>query len=153
MSKWRSLRDIGLVLVGALAGACLFSLPKQASSAFREGDAVVGAIIIEKDKRNRYQQDQPDNSEGWGGITRHTGYYRPSRVSSRLFPDHEDCGAMKLDVWLNSGVMIYSLFNSDTDASSTDSTDVPGKTTMLIGRKDCQVRIVIERADGRSGGN
>jgi hypothetical protein len=51
MSKLRNLRDIGLVLAGVLAGACLFSLPKQASSAFREGEAVVGAIIIEKDKK------------------------------------------------------------------------------------------------------
>ncbi len=151
MSKPRNLRDIGLVLAGVLAGACLFSLPKQASSAFREGDAIGGAIIIEKDKRNR-QQNQPDNSEGWGGITRNTGYYRPSRVSSRLFPDHEDCDAMKLDVWLNNGLLTYSLF-PDPEAPTAENTDVPGKTTMLIGRKDCQVRIVIERADGRSGGN
>ena len=151
MSKLRNLRDIGLILGGALVGACLFSVPKQASSAFREGDAIVGAIIIEKDKRNR-QQNQPDNSEGWGGITRNTGYYRPSRVSSRLFPDHEACGTVKLDVWLNSGRLIYSLF-PDVEAPTADSTDVPGKTTMLIGGKDCQVRIVIERADGRSGGN
>jgi hypothetical protein len=60
---------------------------------------------------------------------------------------------MKLDVWLNSGLLSYSLFNSEADASATESTDVPGKTTMLIGGKDCQVRIVIERADGRSGRN
>jgi hypothetical protein len=150
MSKLRTLRDIGLVLAGVVAGACLFSLPKQASSAFREGDAVVGAIIIEKDKRNRTQH-RPDNPEGWGEITRYSSYYQPSRVSSRLFPNHEDCGAVKLDVWLNSGLLTYSLFISEADASSTDSTDVPGKMTMLIGGKDCQVRIVIERADGRSG--
>jgi hypothetical protein len=151
MSKLRNLRDIGLVLAGVVTGACLFSLPKQATSAFRESEGAVGAIIIEKDKKNRMQH-RPDNSEGWGGITRYSNYYRPSRVSSRLFPNHEDCGAAKLDVWLNSGLLIYSLFNSEADASSTESTDVPGKTTMLIGGKDCQVRIVIERADGRSGG-
>lgn len=151
MSKPWNLRDIGLVLAGVLAGACLFSLPKQASSAVREGDATVGAIIIEKDKRNGLQ-NQPDNSEGWGGITRTTSSYRPSRVSSRLFPDHQDCGTLKLDVWLNSGLLIYSLF-PDTEAPTTDSADVPGKTTLLIGGKDCQVRIVIERSDGRSGGD
>jgi hypothetical protein len=64
MSKLRNLRDIGLVLAGVVAGACLSSLPKQASSASQEGDAIAGAIIIDKDKRNR-QQHQPDNAEGW----------------------------------------------------------------------------------------
>ena len=151
MSNLRNLRDIGLVLGGVLVGAYLFSGPKQASSAFREGDAVKGAIIVEKDRRNR-MESRPDNPEGWGGITRYSSYYRPSRVSSRLFPDHDDCDAVKLDVWLNSGLLTYSLF-PDTEAPTADSTDVPGKTTMLIGRKDCQVRIVIERADGRSGDN
>ncbi|HZO44619.1 MAG TPA: hypothetical protein VFB68_01945 [Xanthobacteraceae bacterium] len=150
MSKPQHLRDIGLVFAGVLAGACLFSLPKQASSAFREGDAVVGAIIIEKEKRNR-QQNQPDNSEGWGGITRNTGYYGPFRVSSRLFPDHDDCDVAKLDVWLNNGLLTYSLL-PDAEGPAAESTDVPGKTTMLIGGKNCQVRIVIERADGRNGG-
>jgi hypothetical protein len=152
MSKPRNLRDIGLVLAGVVAGACLFGVTKQASSAHREGDAVVGAIIIEKDKKNRMQH-RPDNPEGWGGITRYSSYYHPSRVSSRLFPDNEDCGAVKLDVWLDSGLLTYSLVYSEADASSTESTNVAGKTTMLIGGKDCQVRIVIERADGRSGGN
>lgn len=150
MSKLWNLRDVCLVLAGVLVGACLFGVPKQASSAFREGDTIEGAIIIEKDRKNRTQH-QPDNPEGWGGITRHSSYYRPSRVSSRLFPDNDDCGAMKLDVWLNSGLLTYSLF-PDADALAAEATDVPGKTTMLIGRKDCQVRIVIERADGRSGG-
>ena len=150
MSKLPNLRDIGLVLAGVLVGACLFSVPKQASSALREGDAVQGAIIIEKDRTNRLER-RPDNPEGWGGVTRYSSYYRPSRVSSRLFADHDDCGAVKLDVWLNSGLLTYSLF-PEVDAPAAESTDVPGKTTMLIGRKDCQVRIVIERADGRSGG-
>ena len=148
MSKLPTLRDIGLVLGGVLLGACLFSSPKQASSAFREGAAVEGAIIIEKDRRNRTQR-RPDNPEGWGGIAR---YSSPSHVSSRLFQDHDDCDVAKLDVWLNNGLLIYSLF-PDTELPTTDSTDVPGKTTLLIGGKDCQVRIVIERADGRSGGD
>lgn len=150
MSKLSNVRDIGLVVAGVLVGACLFSIPKQASSAFREGDAIEGAIIVEKDKRNRTQH-LPDNPEGWGGITRYSSYYRPSRVSSRLFPEHHDCDAVKLDVWLGSGLLTYSLF-PDAEAPAAESTDVPGKTTMLIGRRECQVRIVIERADGRSGG-
>ena len=52
MSKLRNLRDIGLVLAGVLIGACVFGVPKQASSAYREGAAIEGAIIIEKDRRN-----------------------------------------------------------------------------------------------------
>ena len=151
MSKLPNLRDIGLVLAGVLVGAWLFGVQKQASSAFREGTHVEGAIIIEKDRANP-TESRPNNPEGWGGVTRYSGYYHPSRVSSRLFPDYDDCGAMKLDVWLNGGVLTYSLF-PEVDAPAAESTDVPGKTTMLIGRKDCQVRIVIERADGRSGGN
>jgi hypothetical protein len=150
MSNLRNLRDVGLVLAGVLVGVCLFSVTEQASSAYREGDAIMGAIIVEKDKRDRWEH-QPNNSEGWGGITRVTSYSRPMRVSSQFFPNHEDCGAVKLDIWLSSGLLTYSLFDSEADASSTESTDVPGKTTMLIGGKDCQVRIVIERADGRSG--
>lgn len=150
MSKLTNLRDIGLVLAGVLVGAWLFGVPKQASSAFREGAAVEGAIIFEKDRANQTDY-RPDSPEGWGRIARDSGYYHPSRVSSRLFPDYDDCGAMKLDVWLNGGVLTYSLF-PDVEATAAESTDIPGKTTMLIGRKDCQVRIVIERGDGRSGG-
>jgi hypothetical protein len=151
MFKLRNLRDIGLVLAGVLAGASLFGVAEQASSAFRKGEAVQGAIIIEKDKAER-SEGQLGNSDGWGQIIRSSSYYRPASVSSRLFRHHEDCGTAKLDVWLESGLLIYSLFNLDADASPAESTDVPGKTTMLIGRKDCQVRIVIERSDGRSGG-
>ncbi len=151
MFKLRNLRDIGLVLAGALAGASLFGVTQQASSAFRESESIQGAIIIEKDKTER-SEGQPDNPDGWGQVIRSSSYYKPASVSSRLFRYHEDCGAAKLDVWIDSGLLIYSLFNSEADASSTESTDAPGKTTMLIGRKDCQVKIVIERADGRSGG-
>ena len=45
MSNSRSLRAVGLVLGGALAGASLFAVPKYASSAFREGEAVEGACV------------------------------------------------------------------------------------------------------------
>ena len=152
MCNLGNLRDIGLVLAGVLAGACLFSVPNQASSAYRGSDAVMGAIVYGKDKSERWER-QPNNSEGWGGITRSSSYYWPMRVSSQLFPNHEDCGAVKLDVWINSGLLTYSLFNPEEDVSPAESSDVPGKTTVLIGGKDCQVRIVIERADGRSGGN
>src|SRR5262245_61930784 len=120
MSKLRNLRDIGLVLIGVLVGACLFGVSERASSALGEGDAVMGAIVIEKDRMNRTER-RPDNPEGWGGVTRYSSYYSPSRVSSRLFPDHDDCDAMKLDVWLNSGLLTYSLF-PDAEAPTAEST-------------------------------
>lgn len=150
MFKLRNLRDIGLVLAGVLAGASLFSVTEQASSASREGDAIQGAIIVDEGKAEQ-SWSQPNNSEGWGQIRRISSYYRPASVWSRLFRHHEDCGAVKLDVWVHSGQLIYSLFNTDADGSPAESTDVPGKTTMLIGGKNCQIRIVFERADGRTG--
>jgi hypothetical protein len=58
---------------------------------------------------------------------------------------------MARDVKEVIGVLMRVL-GGDADAPFAESTDGPGKTTMLIGGKDCQVRIVIERADGRSGG-
>jgi len=152
MFKLRNLRDIGLVLAGVVAGASLFSVTEQASSAFRKGDAIQGAIIIEKDKTER-SEGQPDNPDGWGQVIRSSSYYKPASVSSRLFRYNEDCGAAKLDVWIDSGLLIYSLFHPDPDTPPAESTDIAGKTTMLIGGKNCQVRVVIERADGRSGGN
>jgi hypothetical protein len=150
MFKLRNLRDIGLVLAGVLAGASLFGVTERASSAFRKGDAVQGATI-EKDKAER-SWSRSDNPDGWGQIIGISSYYQPSSVSSRLFRHHEDCGAVKLDVWVHDGLLIYSLFNTDADLPPAESTDVAGKTTMLIGGKNCQVRIVIERADGRGGG-
>jgi len=151
MSKLRNLRDTGLVLAGVLAGASLFSVTEQAASAFREGEAIQGAIIIEKDKKER-SKGQPNNPDGWGQIIQSSSYYRPASVSSRLFRHHEDCGTVKLDVWLESGLLIYSLFNLDADAAPAENTDIPGKTTMLFGGKNCRIRVVIERADESSGG-
>jgi hypothetical protein len=143
----RNLRVIGIVLGGVLAAAGLFTVPKHASSAYREGDAIMGAIVYARDKSDRWEY-QPNNPEGWGGITRNHSYHRPMVVTSQLFPNHEDCAAVKVDIWLGSGRLTYSLFNNpETDAPPADTTDVPGRTTMLIGEKNCRVRVLIERAD------
>ena len=77
----------------------------------------------------------------------------PMHVSSRLYAANDDCAAVKLDVWINRGLLNYSLFNNpDAGAPPANSIDVPGKTTMLIGEKNCRIRVVIERADDPSGG-
>lgn len=151
MSNLRSLRAIGLVLGGALAGVSLFTAPKYASSAFRGGDAVEGAIVYEQAKPEI--SHQPNNPEGWGGIHRVPAgrLFGPMHVSSRLFPANDGCAAVKLDVWINRGLLSYSLFNNpDAGAPPANSTDAPGRTTMLIGEKNCRIRIVIERADDPS---
>jgi hypothetical protein len=152
MSNSRSLRAIGLLLGGALAGASLFAVPKYASSAFREADAVEGAIVYEQGNARSVESitHQPNNPDGWGGMQQvPAGIGRgPMRVSSRLFPANDDCAAVKLDVWINRGLLTYSLFNNpDAGAPPADSTDVPGRTTMLIGGKNCRVRVLIERMD------
>jgi hypothetical protein len=153
MCNLRGLRDIGLILGGVLAGAGLFAFVKPASSDTRVGDAIQGAIIMEEDKTNRWEQ-QPDNAEGWGGFTRNAEYRRPTIVYSQLFPNHKDCTSVKLDVWLGGGRLIYSLFNGlEPKFPPADHTDQPGRSTLLIGGKECQVRVTIERADGRGGGN
>lgn len=153
MCNLRGLRDIGLILGGVLTGAGLFAFVKPASSDTRAGDAIQGAIIMEEDKTSR-QERHPDNAEGWGGFTRSYMYRRPTVVLSQLYPAHEDCTSVKLDVWLGGGRVMYSLFNGlEPKSPPADHTDVPGRSTLLLGGKDCQVRVTIERADGRGGGN
>jgi len=156
MSTSRSLRALGLVLAGALAGVSLVTVPKYASSAFREGDAVEGAIMYGQGKAKSVESitHQPNNPEGWGGMQQVPDGIGlgPMHVSSRLFPANDDCAAAKLDVWINRGLLTYSLFNNpDPGSAPANSTDVPGRTTMLLGEKNCRIRVVIERADDSSG--
>lgn len=134
MWNLRTLRAIGLVLGGLLAGLAVSVAPNPASS-----------------ERGTYQLDNPD---GWGGITQVPADDRPMRVLSRLFPNSDDCAAVKLDVWINRGLLTYSLFNNpDAGTPPTDTVDEPGRTTMLIGGKDCLIRVRIERAPNPSGDN
>lgn len=153
MCSLRSMRDIGLILGGVLAGAGLFAFVKPASSDTPMGNVIHGVIIMEEDRTSR-QERHPDNAEGWGGITQSYVYRRPTVVSSQLYPGHEDCTSVKLDVWLGGGRLTYSLFNGlEPKFRPADHTDQPGRSTLLIGGKECQVRVTIERADGRGGGN
>ena len=133
MSHSRLLRAISLFLGGALATAGAFTVPRYASSEPAEGGVAHGAIV--------YDQKTPS-------------VLGPTHRSLRLFPVNDDCAAAKLDIWINRGFLTYSLFNDpDAGAPPAESADETAKTTMLIGGKDCQVRIVIERADARSGDN
>jgi hypothetical protein len=94
-----------------------------------------------------------DNAEGWGGMRHTRAGNAPMRVTSRLFSNNDDCATVKLDVWLERGILTYTLFNPGNSraADTADFFDEPGRMAMLIGEKNCRVRIVIEREDGRSG--
>jgi hypothetical protein len=141
-------RDISLILGGIVVGACLFTGPEHASSAYREGDAVTGAIILEKAKPEITYQ--PNNPEGWGGMQRVPAGHvlGRERTASRFYPTHEDCAAVKLDIWIDRGMMTYTVLNNpDVGVQAIETTDDPGRTTMLIGEKNCRVRVLIERED------
>jgi hypothetical protein len=148
MSNLHRVRDIGLVLGGVLVGACLFTAPRHASSAYREGDAIKGAIILEKAKPEITYQ--PNNPEGWGGMQRvPAGHvFGRERTASRFYPTNADCAAVKLDIWIDRGMMTYAVLNNPTTGNQAiEAADEPGRTTMLIGEKNCRVRVLIERPD------
>ena len=94
-----------------------------------------------------------DNADGWGGMRHARSGNAPMRVTSRLFSNNDDCATAKLDVWLERGVLTYTLFNpgKPRPAHTADFADEPGSITMLIGEQNCRVRVRIERADGASG--
>jgi hypothetical protein len=133
MCNLENMRNIGLVLGGLLA--------------------VLAASFVSKPASSEGWTYQLDNSDGWGGIRRTPAGNPPMRVTSRLFPTNDDCAAAKLDVWLDRGILTYTLFKPGNPgtAQRADTVDVPGRTTMLIGEKACRIRVVIERADDPSG--
>jgi hypothetical protein len=72
------------------------------------------------------------------------------RFSSRVAPESEGCPTARIDMALERGLLSYSIFlpalpEGDTGQiarhGGTDNT-----TTMLLGEKDCVIRIRIERA-------
>lgn len=148
MFNLHRVRDIGLVLGGVLVGACLFTAPRHASSAYRAGDAIKGAIILEKEKARPEITYQPNNTEGWGGMQRvPAGHvFGRERTASRFYPTNADCAAVKLDVWIDRGMMTYAVLNS-AENQAIEAADQPGRTTMLIGARNCRVRVLIERED------
>ena len=76
----------------------------------------------------------------------------PMRVTSRLFPDGDDCAVAKVDIWLQRGDVTYSTFLAGKSPAQISRSNAggPDGTTILIGEKDCLVRIRIERASDAS---
>jgi hypothetical protein len=97
---------------------------------------------------------QPNNPEGWGGMQRiPAGHlFGRERTASRFYPTNADCAAVKLDIWIDRGMMTYTALNNPNAGSQAiEAADEPGRTTMLLGEKNCRVRVLIERADISSG--
>jgi hypothetical protein len=79
----------------------------------------------------------------------------PVHLSSRLFPDSDDCVRAKVDIWLERGRVTHSLFLPGQRAEHHAEIR-PGAaegTTMIIGGKNCLIRVRIERAANPSGDN
>jgi hypothetical protein len=77
---------------------------------------------------------------------------RPMRMGSRLFPDGDDCAVAKVDIWLERGALTHSVFLAGKSPGQIHRAFAggPDGTTLLIGEKDCMVRIRIERATDAS---
>jgi len=135
MENPEKIRNIGLVLGGLLA--------------------ILAASFVSKPASSEDWMHRLDNADGWGGMRHTRPGNAPMRVTSRLFSNNDDCATAKLDVWLERGILTYTLFNPGNPhaAHTAEFFDEPGRIAMLIGEKNCRVRIVVERADGRSGGN
>ena len=128
MHKLRNLREVGLVL-------CALMVWFAAAS-------VAEPVLSESEIFWKYKWIGPRPVD------------KPSFVTSQWLPNGEDCAAVKLDVWIKSGRLTYSLFNDpDTGVPSPETTSMPGRMTMLVGGKNCRFRVVIERAEDSSGGN
>jgi hypothetical protein len=134
MDILRKVRCTSFVIRALLAASCVFVIPKLALS----------------------EPDTPGNQQDVSskGAKRDpfVGGGRPLRMTSRLFPDGDDCAVAKVDIWLQRGAMTYSIFlagDSPAQVSRTSSGG-PDGTTLLIGEKDCVVRIRIERATDAS---
>jgi hypothetical protein len=93
MDAQRNLRCTSFVIRALLATLCVFVIPKLASS---EPDA------------GTQQRDDAGKSPRALGTP---GGGAPMRAWSRLFPNSEGCAAAKLDVWLERGVVTYSIFS------------------------------------------
>lgn len=71
------------------------------------------------------------------------------RFVSRVAPESDGCPTARIDMALERGLLSYSIFLPDLpqkDAGQSAKHGGGHGTTMLIGAKDCVIRIRIERA-------
>jgi hypothetical protein len=114
-----------LLIRGLLILLCVLAIPKLASS---EMDRPAG------------QQTAPTKQPK----VFHQYVRSPTGMSSRISPDSKDCAAAKLDIWVQHGTMTYTVFMPDSDLRFKALVGGTEGTTMLIGEKDCLIRVRIQ---------
>jgi hypothetical protein len=125
------------VIRALLAASCMFVIPKLALS--EPSVAVPQQDVSAKGSKR-------DLFVGGGA---------PLQLSSRLFPDSDDCVLAKVDIWLERGRVTHSLFLPGQRAEHHAEIR-PGAaegTTILVGGRNCLIRVRIERAANPSGDN
>lgn len=135
-TPWNPSR-ISLVIRSILAVSCMLAIPKLALS--EPGVASPQQHISGKASKQ-------DPLVGGG---------TPVQLSSRLFPDSDDCVLAKVDIWLERGRVTHSLFLPGQRAEHHAEIR-PGAaegTTIIVGGKNCLIRVRIERAANPSGDN
>lgn len=114
------LRAVRSAMRGLLILLCVFAVPKLASS---EADTSMdlNAFLSKRSK------------------VIHQGVGYPAR----LFLENNDCTVAKLDIWVQHGTVTHSASLPDGGLNFS-SVVGPKGTTMLIGGKDCRIRVRIE---------
>jgi hypothetical protein len=118
-----------LLIRGLLVLLCVLAVPRLGST------------------EPRAAADQQDASSTRPNATSPDGGQR-RRITSNLFPESDACPIAKVDISLERGALTYSIHlpgQGTAQLAKAFSAGADG-TTMLIGEKDCLIRIRIERA-------
>jgi hypothetical protein len=136
MDRALNARCTSLVIRALFAALCVFVIPKLARG---EPDAAA------PDRKTTAKPSKSDPLVGGG---------RPMHLSSRLFPESDDCAVAKVDIWLERGRVTYSVFVPGQRTEHRVETRPGGAegTSMIIGGKDCLISVRVERAANSSGG-
>lgn len=114
-----------LLVRGMLILLCVCAIPKLASSEIDQPTDQHNAPTKQQKALPRYVR-------------------RPTGASSRMLRDSKDCAAAKLDVWIQSGTMTYTVFLPDSELRFKALVGGTEGTTMLIGEKECLIRVRIQ---------
>lgn len=122
---------ITLLVRGLLVLLCALAVPRLASS---EPDVASDHLDVLKKYR----------------LLGLDGFDRPRRrFMSRVAPENAGCPVARIDMALERGLLSYSIFLPDLPEGEAGQSAKHGGahgTTMLIGEKDCVIRIRIEHA-------
>jgi hypothetical protein len=135
MDRPRNARCTSLFIRALFAASCVFVIPKLALG---EPDAAASH------QKTSAKPSKSDPLVGGG---------RPMHLSSRLYPDSDDCATAKVDIWLERGRVTYSLFlpGQRPDHRAETQPGAAGGTSMIIGGKECLISVRVERVASPSG--